>query len=59
MTVVEAEQCWALEREPWWEPPYLLHPARPEVKLGRSGDSNKVCPGNQVGNTLCLVTTTD
>ena len=42
------EHCWALERVPWWEPPYILHQARQEVKVGRSQENNKVCLGNQV-----------
>ena len=42
------DNCWALEREPWWEPPYILHMARDRIKIGRSQDNQKVCRGYQV-----------
>ena len=42
------EECWSLERVPWWEPPYILHTGISQVKLGRSQENNKVCRGHQV-----------
>ena len=42
------EHCWALEREPWWEPPYILHMARDNIMIGRSQENQKVIRGHQV-----------
>ena len=42
------ENCWALERVPWWEPPYILHIVRDKIKIGRSQDNQKVCKGHHV-----------
>ena len=42
------EHCWALEREPWWEPPYILHMARDNIRIGRSQENQKVIRGHQV-----------
>ena len=50
----EPDQCWALERVPWWEPPYILHLRRQEVKLGRSQENNKVCRGYLVSRHHAL-----
>lgn len=44
----QPEHCWSLERVPWWEPPYILHPGKEEVKLGRSKENSKVVRGHQV-----------
>ena len=50
----QPDHCWALERVPWWEPPYLLHNGREEVRLGRREGNSKVCQGHQVSRNHAL-----
>ena len=50
----QPDHCWALERVPWWEPPYLLHNGREEVRLGRKEGNTKVCQGYQVSRNHVL-----
>ena len=50
----QPDHCWELERIPWWEPPYLLHNGREEVRLGRKEGNSKVCQGYQVSRNHAL-----
>ena len=50
----QPDHCWALERVPWWEPPYILHNGREEVRLGRKVGNSKLCQGHLVSRNHAL-----
>ena len=49
------DHFWFLERVPLWEPSYLLHNDRSEIKVGRKDDNAKVCRGHQVSRHHLLL----